>query len=176
MNWEAISAIADILGAIAVVITLVYLALQVRQNTQATRASTRHAATEFIMGPPNNFLQNESFRKSFLAHLNGEDLDPDQAFQLQVYGYITMKSWEDMHYQYRSGLLTEDEWQPLHANLKFILHSSVWQDYWKREQHIYSKPFRDEVDRILSELAEKEDQSSDSINDLSSYLNKTNKP
>ena len=176
MNWEAISAIADILGAIAVVITLIYLALQVRQNTQATRASTRHAVTESIMGPPNNFLQNESFRKSFLAHLNGEDLDTEQAFQLHIYGYITMKSWEDMHYQYRNGLLTEEEWQPLRANLQYILHSSVWQDYWKRERQIYSKPFREEVDQILSDFVkEDEDQFSDSINELSSYLNKTGK-
>ena len=34
MNWEAISAIGEAVGAIAVVISLVYLAVQIRQNTR----------------------------------------------------------------------------------------------------------------------------------------------
>ncbi len=40
MNWEAIGAIGEILGAIAVVATLAYLAVQVRQNSRATDVST----------------------------------------------------------------------------------------------------------------------------------------
>ena len=128
------------------------------------------------MGPPNNFLQSDSFRKSFLAHLNGEDLNPDQAFQLHAYAYITMKSWENMHYQYQSGMLTDEDWQPLRANLHFILSSHVWRDYWRREQQIYSRAFREEVDQIISELvAKKEGQSTDPLNDLNSYLNTPNK-
>jgi len=166
MNWEAIGAIAEALGAMAVVATLIYLALQIRQNTQATRSATRHAITESIMGPPNNFLQSESFRKTFLAHVNGEDLDPDQSLQLQIYCYITMQSWENMHYQYRNGMLTEEEWQPLHVNLSVILQMQYWRDYWGREQQFYSKPFREEVDQILSELGGKEDQ----IPDAASHL------
>ena len=40
MNWTAIGAIGEILGAAGVIITLVYLARQVRQNTRATKLST----------------------------------------------------------------------------------------------------------------------------------------
>jgi hypothetical protein len=43
MNWDAIGAIAETLSAIAVVATLIYLALQIRQNTQVIGSSTRHA-------------------------------------------------------------------------------------------------------------------------------------
>ena len=35
MNWEAIGAIAELLGAFAIIITLVYLTIQVRQNASA---------------------------------------------------------------------------------------------------------------------------------------------
>ncbi len=37
MNWDAVSAIAEVVGVIAVVVSLIYLALQVRQNTQQLR-------------------------------------------------------------------------------------------------------------------------------------------
>ncbi len=33
MNWEAIGAIGEVLGALVVVITIGYLAVQIRQNT-----------------------------------------------------------------------------------------------------------------------------------------------
>jgi hypothetical protein len=38
MNWDAIGAIGEIVGAVAVVVTLYYLARQVRQNTRMARA------------------------------------------------------------------------------------------------------------------------------------------
>ena len=41
MNWEAISAIGEILGAAGVIITLAYLAAQIRQNTKVSRGATR---------------------------------------------------------------------------------------------------------------------------------------
>lgn len=37
MNWDAVAAIGELVGAVAVLITLVYLATQIRQNTQAMR-------------------------------------------------------------------------------------------------------------------------------------------
>jgi len=47
MNWEAIGAIAELLGAIGVIVSLIYLATQIRhsreqmeQNTRAMRAAT----------------------------------------------------------------------------------------------------------------------------------------
>lgn len=43
MNWEAIGAIGELGGAVAVVVTLFYLTAQIRQSTKATRASSRQA-------------------------------------------------------------------------------------------------------------------------------------
>ena len=46
MNWEAIGVIAEVVGAVAVVATLTYLAVQIRQNTQVTKASTAQQMTD----------------------------------------------------------------------------------------------------------------------------------
>ena len=45
MNWEALSAIGELVGAVGVVATLFYVAVQVRQNTRAVRAATLNAIT-----------------------------------------------------------------------------------------------------------------------------------
>lgn len=43
MNWEAISAISAAIGAIAIVVTLIYLAIQIRQNTASVKAEAYQA-------------------------------------------------------------------------------------------------------------------------------------
>jgi hypothetical protein len=48
VNWEAISAIGQLVGALAVVISLIYLATEVRRNTRETRdASMRWVSDNY---------------------------------------------------------------------------------------------------------------------------------
>jgi hypothetical protein len=52
MNWEAIGAVAELVGSFAVVITIAYLVIQVRQNTKSAKSTStnqsRAAAVEVI--------------------------------------------------------------------------------------------------------------------------------
>ena len=46
MNWEAIGAIGEVLGAVGVIASLIYLAIQVRQNTRSVEAATYQSVAE----------------------------------------------------------------------------------------------------------------------------------
>ena len=50
MNWDAVGAMSELVGAIAVVVTLIYLAVQIRLNTRAIRQDTGHAITGEFRG------------------------------------------------------------------------------------------------------------------------------
>ncbi len=43
MNWTKLSAISEILSSVAILVTLIYLAIQTQQNADATQADTRQA-------------------------------------------------------------------------------------------------------------------------------------
>ena len=154
MNWEAISTISEVIGAIAVVVSLVYLAVQIRQNTHTSKSATRQAIADAIARPPSDFFTDAEFTRNFLRHLEGERLDASEVLQLQAYCYVTLRTWENIHYQYRSGMLNEDEWEALRRNVKALLQVPIWRDYWDREREIYSSPFRKEIDTLLAELAD----------------------
>ena len=48
MNWEAIAAVGQMLGSVAVLVTLVYLAIQTRQTKQIARSeAASNAMSEF---------------------------------------------------------------------------------------------------------------------------------
>jgi len=58
MNWEAIGAIGEIVGAVAVVLTLGYLAMQMRQNTQAVRVATADSQEQYGVQLRGQIIQN----------------------------------------------------------------------------------------------------------------------
>lgn len=152
MNWQALGTISEAVGAVAVVVSLIYLAVQVRQNTRMSKSATRQAIADAISRAPSDFFTDADFTRNFLKHLEGENLGIDQVLQLQAYCYVTLRTWENIHYQYRCGMLNEDEWQAMHLNIKALLQVPAWRDYWDREREIYSSPFRQEIDALFAEL------------------------
>ncbi len=93
MNWEAIGAIGELLGAVAVVLTLAYLAVQVRQNsenlnqnTRAVIAATEVAGGEQVLQGQLPVAENAELAEILLA--GSEDyhaLDPVRRLQFSSY-------------------------------------------------------------------------------------------
>lgn len=63
MNWNAIGAIGEILGALAVAISLLYLAVQIRQNSRTVKGASVHNITQTIQAEQNEFTQ---FRQNLI--------------------------------------------------------------------------------------------------------------
>ena len=49
MNWDALGASAEAVGAVGVVATLAYLAIQIRANTAALSAQARHSISQLAL-------------------------------------------------------------------------------------------------------------------------------
>jgi hypothetical protein len=75
MHWEAIRAIAELLGALGVIATLVYLARQINQNTSTVRASAAASLSEAQTGLSALLAQdadiNRSLRRSTITAVLG---------------------------------------------------------------------------------------------------------
>ena len=152
MNWEAIGAIGEILGALAVVATLAYLSVQIRQNTKVARSATRQAIAESAQSLTSDLIHTPDMAEIFLRHLQGEELTPTEAFKLQGRCYRDMRHWENIFYQVREGLLSEEEWTGFRRNLAALFEIHAYQDYWSNESRLYSDAFRKEVDAACREF------------------------
>jgi hypothetical protein len=153
MNWEAIGAIGEISGAAAVVVSLIYLATQVRQNTKVARASTRQGITTSAMLGGQTMVESEHLVPLMVKQQNGDELSDEEHLRLQAFAFMTTRNWENIHYQFLSGMLTKSEWAAFRQNLKALYQSENWQDYWEREQGIYTEAFRNEIESILLEIS-----------------------
>ncbi len=104
MNWEAVGAIAEILGVIAVIGSLIYVGRQINQNTQIARANIVHETAIlsnqiFQLIAQDSELADIYGRGTTGVSLNGVDL---QRFTALVTMYMT---WlEDIDSQASAGL------------------------------------------------------------------------
>ena len=151
MNWEAISAIAETIGVIAVVVSLIYVSIQIRQNTKVARAATRQAIAESTENLGSDLISNGEMAEIFIKHLNGKELSPVENLRLQSRCYRDMAHWENIHYQFCEGLVSNDQWIGFRRNLAALLAIDVYRQYWDSESFHYSDAFRAEIASILKE-------------------------
>jgi hypothetical protein len=93
MNWEAIGAIGEVVGAAGVIASLIYLAAQIRQNTRSVEAAAYQSVAEG--------LADAAFRL-----VGRGSSDPGDGLLLFV---GTIRRYENLYFQVRRGhLRTED--------------------------------------------------------------------
>ena len=154
MNWEAISAVGEILGAAGVIATLAYLAVQIRQNTKMARAATRQELAGQMQLLASDLVTVEGIACILQNHLEGKELTPTELLRLQARAFRDLRFWDNAFFQHSQGLLTDDEWRGLRENLKVVLQIEAYSDYWSRERSLYSSAFQNEVASVLEEALE----------------------
>jgi hypothetical protein len=128
MNWEAVSAIAEVTGVIGVIISLVYVGLQVKQNTLATEISTSQAyvnADNEIIGIINT--------------------SPDLADILHQ-GFISFQSF---YLQWKNGFLSDALWGTYRQAFVDLLQQKGAQEWWEMRRHWFSDDFKQYVEESV---------------------------
>lgn len=151
MNWEATSAVAEVIGVIAVVVSLAYLAVQIRQNTKVAKAATRQAIAESTEKLGDDLINNRDMAEIFVKHMSGRKLSPVENLRLQARCYRDMQHWENIHYQFNEGLVSRDQWLGFRKNLVTLLTIDAYRDYWQHEASHYSDAFQTEIASILDQ-------------------------
>jgi hypothetical protein len=141
VNWQAIGAVGEVLGGLLVVFSLLYLAVQLRQNTRALRADTHQQWVGMNSAQNLLFPQHPNFAKLFLkGSRNPEQLSPDE--HLQVDGLIlnVMITQEALFFQYREGAVDEAFLRGREPGLNAILSNRAAADWWDRNAAILLDP------------------------------------
>jgi hypothetical protein len=117
VNWEAAGAVGEIVGAVGVIATLGYLAVQTRHNTKAINASTFQANTElwqdwFLA------LAGSDASEAFTRGISGSANMDGPAFQkFWMVCRALFLDFENQYYQYRQGVLEEDSFKGYEQSL-----------------------------------------------------------
>jgi len=154
MTWEAIAASGEWAGAIAVVVTLVYLAKQIRQQNEIARYNAYEALFQGFNQNNQLIAGNVQVAEMIAKGLN----KPDELTTIQSVQWNAMLRTYFNHMQraykaYRLGFLSEEDWQELAKNFAADMatpggtrfkegNKHVFADFWREIEVHYDGDYR----------------------------------
>ena len=105
MNWDAVGAISESVGALGVIVSLIYLALQVRQNTQQVRLSRAQETSSPIQDGFAPTYNPGNLAIWYNGHFKPDDLDEQEAFTFQMFVERQFYNLQNVIYQHEYGLI-----------------------------------------------------------------------
>ena len=158
MDWGAVSAIAGVLAAIFLGLTVVYLAVQIKGSTQATHSQTYHLATSALAEMAAIVGSDKELARIFrVGMVDPAALTEDEFTQFGYLGISLFRRFENVFFQYQSGMIDEDFWVGHRDNILWFFHRPGMQVWWKDRKFSFSKRLREFLDNSTqSEVASPE--------------------
>jgi hypothetical protein len=149
---EALGHLGEFVGALGVVISLIYLARQMRQNTTSVRAASFNSMVQNSIS-----LLAHSFRDSEFAEFvcraenHPESLTPEERMRWDSYMTAVYRHFGNLIYQYRVGALDEQMWESYERTLAEHLRVPSWGDWFLEHQQLFSTALVESVHQKLRE-------------------------
>lgn len=150
---DALGNIGEFIGAVGVVVSLVYLALQLRHNTSSVRAASFNEMVQNSIRLLEHGFRDSEFA-AFLARAENDPdgLDPSSQLRWDAYMTAVFRHFGNLVYQQRVGALDEQMWQSYRRDLKEHLRSPAWAAWFREHQVVFSESLVEEVRLLVDEI------------------------
>lgn len=151
-SLEEYTLAAEIIGAIAVVISLIYVGASVSQNTSANQVSNHQALVAMDMDK-NDWLRDPEFVAIYeIATEDVGNLSPVQWAQYSTFVANTFNVWEFAFITHNNGMMDDTIWDGYGGYYRSVLQRESSQRFWTEGREGFSPEFRLHVDSLLAEI------------------------
>jgi len=143
-----------ILANLGVLVGILLLVYELHQNSRLTAAQIRHEPSQSIIEQLRDFVVDRELAELALEGFSGSlSSSADQARYGRCLS-MRIRYWEDVRYQYRSGLFDEAEYLATRETWRVVLESPSVREYWETRRSTYSPNFVAEIDELIKGSAE----------------------
>ena len=154
MNWDALGAIAEAGGAIAVVATLVYLSIQVKYSYKSTRADIDQRLNDEMAQINRDVYLNAEFASLLTrtdAKTSFEDLEPEEGIRMARYYATIMNRSRQIFDLNKAGIIDDGARDYLGSTVMRInLQRTLFRNYLSFSRDYYDPEFMRYVDELTS--------------------------
>ena len=149
VDLDQLANIGEFLGGIAVIVSLVYLAAQIRQNTNSLRASTFQAATDSVTEFTTLGTDESELSRIYSSGLFGtEALSEHDRIQFYFLFVTIVRRLESAFFQREAGIIDEHQWAGFEQLASVLLKSPGGREQWERTRQSFTPPFREFVETL----------------------------
>ena len=148
LTLENIYFIGQTIAAIAVIISLIFLVIGVRQNTNAIKLNTLHDVKETFREV--NLVWAENGDLAEIMFLGFQDLDNlSGAKKVRFYSALhnLFLGYENLYYQKLDGALDPKHWSGMYQHMIDALNVSGLKGYWEDRKHWFTQDFQNFIDK-----------------------------
>src|SRR5438128_10169395 len=143
MNWDAVSAISQLVGSVAVVLSVLYLAMQVHRSTRVAKLATQDAAATARREVNKPFMENAEVERIWRVGLEDiGSLSVEERARFFHATYQFLKAFETIHFHYVYGLMDKQLWDGWHGLLRHYVAAPGIAHYWNLRPEVFSERFR----------------------------------
>jgi len=148
-DWASI---AEIIGAVAIVLSLIYVAYELRENTRALQATSRQALGDQDLAFFQTLLDPSILAGAYDKKRRGEDLSDLEISQLQERQHLNFRIFEHAYSLYRMDALEDREWERYERVVSInICTNEIAKGMWPRYEKGFDPEFREVVDSAMDE-------------------------
>lgn len=150
MNWQAFSGIAQIISAVAVVGSVVYLAIQIRQTRQQDVSENLQSTVDRWVTALTSAMRSEDDADFLRRALNDyESLSPPQVARLQAFMLDVVAPFQAIHGKHQSGLIDRRHWETVKTDLAAWFKCPGMLALWQEAKFAYPPYLVEEIDRAI---------------------------
>ena len=139
---EDLGNIGDFLGGIGVVVTLAYLAVQIRKNTRSVRSAALDSISTSISEFMDKVAQDPALTKLWFDGLSGTiELSETDNRRFNLLLISLIRRWENAFHQSQAGVLESASWSGVRTALTVVFSSPGAQAWWERSRGLLSADF-----------------------------------
>ena len=151
MTLSDLASVGSLVSAIAVLVSLIYLAQQTRQNTRHTRALIQQGRAVQSTDNPLRWAESETLADLYMRG-NAGDRSLSRVEVMRYTMLIVSLFWyfEDQFHQHRDGLVADDRFEGTRATVAIDFRWPGFRACWRQNRYLFGGPFRAFMDDILS--------------------------
>ena len=153
MSLSDLAAIGSFVSGIAVVISFIFLALQVRQANRNQRSIIQQARTGRNVESLHMMADQPISELLAKAETDPESLSRAEIWSLYGFGAAVFWSYEDTYMQFKAGTLHAGSWQSDLATLERVLAFPWLRVIWRMARDGMDRRYRDYVDSLMHRVA-----------------------
>ena len=149
MTLEQYAYLAEIIGVIVVVVTLIYLSVQIRQGAELLRSESRQAQVANDQNGVFRFVEHPELGRLFSQQ---ETPSVEEKTMLQFWIIGQMRAREHEWLQHRSGAMDEETWLSYRDVIYFLLGTERARALWDMCSPFFNPDYAEMVEKMIKDV------------------------
>ena len=158
MDLSTLANLASVVSSLAVLVSLAYLALQMRQSARIQRSKMDRGRAEQVGAWLQHIAQADTAPLILRGHTGDPTLDAVECHRYLWSMYPLLLHFEDSYYQHRDGMLGDDQYASILGHLRSQSSTPGFRALWRHVRGRFPAQFAGFADSVMCEIAPSSDE------------------